>query len=125
MANKENLIPQAHVLTVEEASKGGKNSVIARREKRTIQKILNELLDGKIADNPLFEKLAAKMGIQSDKSIKDVFTIVCLFNSIKEGNLSDLERLSRLLGEETTQEGNNGILDDLMEYLKDEQENVK
>jgi hypothetical protein len=125
MANKENLIPQAHVLTVEEASKGGKNSVIARREKRTIQKILNELLDGKIADNPLFEKLSAKMGIQSDKSIKDVFTIVCLFNSIKEGNLSDLERLSRLLGEETTQEGNNGILDDLMEYLKDEQENVK
>ena len=30
MANEKNLIPQAHTLTVEEASKGGQNSVKAR-----------------------------------------------------------------------------------------------
>ena len=42
MANEKNLIPQAHILTVEEASKGGQNSGKARREKKTIQKILSD-----------------------------------------------------------------------------------
>ena len=100
MANEKNLIPQAHTLTVEEASKGGQNSGKARREKKTIQKILAELLDGQIKDNPQFAKLASKMGVESDKSVKDIFTTICLLNSVKNGNLGDLERLSKLLGED-------------------------
>lgn len=120
MANEKNLIPQAHTLTVEEASKGGQNSGKARREKKTIQKILAGLLDGQIKDIPQFAKLASKMGIESDKSVKDIFTMVCLLNSVKSGNLGDLERLSKLLGEDNAKEHNNGILDELAEYLKNE-----
>ena len=101
MANEKNLIPQAHTLTVEEASKGGIASGKSRREKKMIKDILSDLLDGQIKDSPQFAKLASKMGIQSDKSVKDIFTLVCLLNSVKSGNLSDLEKLSRLLGEET------------------------
>lgn len=101
MANKENLIPQAHVLTVEEQSKGGKKSVEARRQKKTVQKILNDFLSTAAKDNPQVAKLAAKMGLQDDRSIKDLFTIVCTLNTMKDGNLSDLERLSKLLGEQT------------------------
>ena len=41
------------------------------------------------------------MGLKSDDSIKDLFTIVCILNTMKDGNLSDLERLSKLLGEQT------------------------
>lgn len=104
MANEKNLIPQAHTLTVEEASKGGQNSGKARREKKTIQKILADLLDGQIKDNPQFAKLASKMGVESDKSVKDIFTMVCLLNSVKSGNLGDLERLSKLLGEDKQNE---------------------
>jgi hypothetical protein len=100
MANEKNLIPQAHKLTVEEASKGGQNSGKARREKKTIQKILSDLLDSEIKDMPQFAKLASKMGVESDKSVKDIFTMVCLLNSVKSGNLGDLERLSKLLGED-------------------------
>ena len=100
MANEKNLIPQAHTLTVEEASKGGQNSGKARREKKTIQKILNELLDTEVAKSQQFAKLASKMGVESDKSVKDVFTMVCVLNSVKNGNLSDLERLTKLLGED-------------------------
>lgn len=100
MANKENLIPQAHVLTVEEQSKGGKKSVEARRQKKTVQKILNDFLSTAAKDNPQVAKLAAKMGLQDDRSIKDLFTIVCTLNTLKDGNLSDLERLSKLLGEQ-------------------------
>ena len=101
MANKENLIPQAHVLTVEEQSKGGKKSVEVRRQKKTIQKILNDFLSTAAKDSPQVSKLAAKMGLQDDGSIKDLFTIVCTLNTLKDGNLSDLERLSKLLGEQT------------------------
>lgn len=104
MANEKNLIPQAHILTVEEQSAGGKKSAQARREKKTIQKILAELLDGQIKDSPQFAKLASKMGVESDKSVKDIFTMVCLLNSVKSGNLGDLERLSKLLGEDKQNE---------------------
>ena len=124
MANEKNLRPftsdQSHEEAVKNGRKGGIASGKARREKRTIQKILSELLDGEIKDNPQFSKLASKMGIDSDKSVKDVFTMVCLLNSIKSGDLSDLEKLSRLLGEENKAESNNGILEELTEWLKNE-----
>ena len=46
MANKlDNLIPQAHILTVEEASKGGKASGEARRKKATMLQMLEQCLD--------------------------------------------------------------------------------
>ena len=105
---------------VEIARQGGIASGQARREKKTIQKILADLLDGQIKDSPQFAKLASKMGVESDKSVKDIFTMVCLLNSVKSGNLCDLERLSKLLGEDNAKEHNNGILDELTEYLKNE-----
>ena len=105
---------------VENGRKGGIASGQARREKKTIQKILADLLDSEIKDSPQFAKLASKMGVESDKSIKDIFTYICLLNSVKSGNLGDLERLSKLLGEDNAKEQNNGILDELAEYLKNE-----
>ena len=105
---------------VEIARHGGIASGKARREKKTIQKILADLLDSEIKDSPQFAKLASKMGVESDKSVKDIFTMVCLLNSVKSGNLGDLERLSKLLGEGNVKEHNNGILDELTEYLKNE-----
>lgn len=45
MANKnDNLIPQAHVLTVEEQSAGGKRSGEVRRERATMKKVLEDML---------------------------------------------------------------------------------
>ena len=105
---------------VEIARQGGIESGKARREKKTTQKILADLLDSEIKDSPQFAKLASKMGVESDKSVKDIFTMVCLLNSVKSGNLGDLERLSKLLGEDNAKEHNNGILDELTEYLKNE-----
>ena len=102
MANEQNLKP---IRTASEAREKGRNggiaSGIARREKKTVQKILNDFLSTAAKDNPQVSKLAAKMGLKSDDSIKDLFTIVCTLNTLKDGNLSDLERLSKLLGEQT------------------------
>lgn len=103
--NEKNLKP---IRTESEARKKGRNGGIAsgkaRREKKTIQKILADLLDSEIKDSPQFAKLASKMGVESDKSVKDIFTMVCLLNSVKSGNLGDLERLSKLLGEDKQNE---------------------
>ena len=87
-----------------DSQKAGIASGKARREKKTIQKILADLLDSEIKDSPQFAKLASKMGVESDKSVKDIFTMVCLLNSVKSGNLGDLERLSKLLGEDKQNE---------------------
>lgn len=44
MANPDNLIPQAHKLTVEEASKGGKKSGEARKRKRSMRDAMEIML---------------------------------------------------------------------------------
>ena len=102
MANEQNLKP---IRTASEAREKGRNGGIAsgaaRREKKTVQKILNDFLSTSAKDNPQVAKLAAKIGLKSDDSIKDLVTIVCTLNTLKDGNLSDLERLSKLLGEQT------------------------
>ena len=105
--NEKNLIPNEERTPSERrenARKAGVASGKARREKKTIQKILADLLDSEIKDSPQFAKLASKMGVESDKSVKDIFTMVCLLNSVKSGNLGDLERLSKLLGEDKQNE---------------------
>lgn len=104
MANEKNLRTPTTNEAREIGRKGGIASGQARREKKTIQKILADLLDGQIKDSPQFAKLASKMGVESDKSVKDIFTMVCLLNSVKSGNLGDLERLSKLLGEDKQNE---------------------
>ena len=50
MANEQNLIPQAHELTVEEQSRGGKASGKARREKADLRKMAQAILDGTFSD---------------------------------------------------------------------------
>ena len=50
MANEKNLKPQAHVLTVEEASKGGKRSGQKRKERKTMRENLLLLLNETIKD---------------------------------------------------------------------------
>lgn len=104
---------------VENGRKGGIASGQARREKKTIQKILADLLDSEIKDSPQFAKLASKMGVESDKSVKDIFTMVCLLNSVKSGNLGDLERLSKLLGEDKQNENADVMakLDDVLNKI--------
>ena len=120
--NEKNLIPnneRSPSEVRENGRKGGIASGQARREKKTIQKILADLLDGQIKDNPQFAKLASKMGVESDKSIKDIFTMVCLLNSVKSGNLGDLERLSKLLGEDKQNENADVMakLDDVLSKI--------
>lgn len=89
---------------VENGRKGGVNSGIARREKKTVQKILGDYLDLGITENRTLEALARKVGISTDGSIKDLVTAVCVLNTLKNGELKDLELMMKLLGETPTPE---------------------
>lgn len=119
----KNLIPQSERTKDEQreiARMGGIASGKARREKQKTQQILADLVSIKNKDLATFQKEAKKMGLDGDISIHELFTMVCLLNTVKNGNLGDLERLSKLLGEDNAKEHNNGILDELTEYLKNE-----
>ena len=89
---------------VENGRKGGIASGKARREKQKTQQILADIVSIKNKDLAMFQKLAAKLGLDGDISIHEVFTLTCLLNSVKSGNLGDLERLSKLLGEDKQNE---------------------
>ena len=119
MANEKNLRTPTTNEARKIGRKGGIASGQARREKKTIQKILADLLDGQIKDSPQFAKLASKMGVESDKSVKDIFTYICVLNSVKSGNLGDLERLSKLLGEDKQNENADVMakLDDVLSKI--------
>ena len=97
MANEQNL---NHKLTVREQRKGGKNSVKARKQKKTIQNILAALCDSKCSDIPQFKKIAAKIGLDSDKSVKELFTLVSTLNALKTAKMDDLGKMAELLGEQ-------------------------
>lgn len=126
MANEKNLEKgkatqfRAGEEQVKIAKKGGKASGKKRRQQKTVREILATVLDGKIKDNAQFAKLAVKLGVDEKKSIKEFYTLICLLNSFKEDNLGDLEKLTRLLGEDNVKKENNGILEELTEWLKND-----
>lgn len=102
MANEKSLIPQSERTKSEQreiARQGGIASGIARREKKTVQKILDDYLDSKIEGSQTLEAIAQEVGLSSDKSIKELITVACLINTLKKGDISDLEKIAKLLGE--------------------------
>lgn len=104
MANEKNLIPFDERTESEQreiARQGGIASGIARREKKTVQKILGDFLDLGITQNRTLEALARKAGLSTDGSIKDLVTAVCVLNTLKKGDISELEKIAKLLGEQT------------------------
>ena len=101
MPNEQNL----RVPTSSEARRNGKKGGIAsgkaRREKKTVQKILGDFLDLGITQNRTLEALARKAGLSTDGSIKYLVTAVCVLNTLKKGDISELEKIAKLLGEQT------------------------
>lgn len=107
MKNESNLKP---VRSKEEARErgrnGGKASGKARREKKTIQNILTALCDSKCSDIPQFKKIAKKLGLDGDKSVKELFTLVSTLNALKTAKMDDLSKMAELLGEQREKDEN-------------------
>ncbi len=119
MAYNENLKPfQSAEEARENGRKGGIASGKTRREKKTIQRILNEILNTTCSDNAQFAKLASKLGLNSEKSIKEILTYLSIINTAKNANLDELGKLAKLTGEQVEYDDNNGNVIETLVKIK-------
>lgn len=109
MANEQNLIPAAHPLTVEEASKGGIASGKARRERKTLADALRKVLEENAGDSGLTrrEAIAAKVlkRLYEEGDIRDVKVLAEILGEVKQ--TIDIPGLQ--LNVNTSKEGAEGI----------------
>lgn len=88
MSNKKTLVPQAHKLTVDELSKGGKKSVKARKEKKFIRENLEMLMD--VKDEKVKEKLK-HFGIPENEMTLQMAMCVSLVQQAVNGNIKSFQ----------------------------------
>lgn len=120
MANEQNLKPFKTVKEARESGrKGGIASGQARKERKTIQKILIEFLNVKCSDSKQFKRIAAKLGIESEKSIKELLTYLAIINTAKNANLDELSKLTKLIGEMPEMNDNNEDVKETLIKIKE------
>lgn len=100
---------------VEIARQGGIASGKARREKKTIQAILDDYLAQNVDSNKNLKKIAESVGIDGKQSIKELMAAVCIINTLKKGDVDKLQKLCEILGEDNNTE----ILEDMSEAEAD------
>lgn len=98
MANEQNLIPQAHKLTVEEASKGGIASGIARRQKKTLKEI-GDMIGSLKVTSEKNKEIMRQAGIEDEDMINDVGAMFRLNLKAQSGDTKAMELLAKLRGQ--------------------------
>ena len=104
---------------VENGRKGGIASGQARREKKTIQKILTDYLDNDVNSVKSLEKIAKTVGIDGDKSIKELVTAVCILNTLKKGDIDKLSSVMGILGESVEKENTNADVEQTLAVIRE------
>ena len=94
----ENLIPQAHKLTVEEASRGAMKSAETRRKQKTIGNILKQWSSFAVSDKQA-EQLK-KMGFSDDDLVNSTLVAVKLIEKIVHGDLEAMKMYVKLTGQD-------------------------
>ena len=117
MANEQNLKP---VKSKKEARERGRNGGIAsgkaRREKKTFQELAKTLLSLDVKSGKSLNVMK-QMGIKSKDMQYKTLCVLGMMKAAQNGNVNAFEKLQELTGENGTSR-NNGILDELAEYLK-------
>ena len=120
--NEKNLIPLNERTKSEQreiATQGGIASGKARREKKTIQKILIDYLDNDVQSNKSLKKIADTAGITGEQSIKELVTAVCILNTLKKGDVDKLSSIMGLLGESVEKEDTNKDVEETLAIIKE------
>jgi hypothetical protein len=114
VANIDNLIPEAHKLTLEEQSAGGKRSGEVRREKATMKKTLEMLLNEKNSKGKTYRELSTLGLIKGaiDGKAENYKTMLALLGELEEQqsetpqvniNIIDNSNLEKVLYENNNQ----------------------
>lgn len=100
MANEQNLIPGAHKLTVEEASRGG----IASGKKRRLQGAIERALEAKTPEED-YRDLFKRFGIEDDGSKTFASAVACaIVNKASNGDLYAFALVRDTIGEKPKDE---------------------
>ena len=134
MANEKNLIPQAHELTVEEQSRGGKASGKARREKANLRKMAQAILDGTFTDENgtpfsgvdlVQNGLMANLGNPNGRNWGKAMDIIMTLNgaAVSAEQMENIKAATEKIKAETRRitgdtEHHNGMLEELIKGLK-------
>ena len=94
----ENLIAGGHKFTLDEASKGGRNSGEARKKQKTIGNILKQWSSFAVSDKQA-EQLK-KMGFSDDDLVNSTLVAVKLIQKIQGGDLKAMEMYVKLTGQD-------------------------
>jgi hypothetical protein len=101
MANEKNLIPQAHKLTVEEASRGGQKSGEVRREKKTFKNMAETLMSipMKSGKSTEIENIKNFADIKGKNPTVKMAILIALAQKALKGDIRAFELLLAILGE--------------------------
>ena len=95
MANNQNLIPQAHVLTVEESSRGGKASGEARRRKKTMRELAMKMAEAPVT-NGKNKAVLQQLGLEEDEMVNSALVVAGVLNSAKNGNIAAVDKWEQM-----------------------------
>ncbi len=115
MANEQNLIPGGYKLSLEEQSRGGKQSGVVRRRKRTVKQAVELVMSLPVSDPKTKAKLK-KMGIDLDEADNQTAVVVGLFGRAANGDPKASALLFELLDDGNTSaneqtESHNALID--------------
>lgn len=120
MAREENLIP-FNELTEEQhrklASKGGKASVIARKNKKAMKEIMENLLKIPVNDENVKEKMR-EMGIDNEDINNQTAMLVKLMNKALKGDLRAIDMIREITGEKVVEVKVNQVTDAKVQELQ-------
>lgn len=114
MANEQNLIPQAHKLTLEEQSLGGKKSGEVRRKRKAIKEQM-ELLMSLPVKNEKGKKILEEFGIDENNIDNQMLMIVVQYNKAIKGDLEAFKLFQNVLEPPSENEGFENEIEDTSE----------
>lgn len=105
MANEQNLLKPDDLTPKqrrENASKAGKASAAARRQRKTLAENMKLLLNMPVT-NPDDWNDASMMGIQPEEITNAQLLVIAMFREAKSGNVNAFKEIRAMIGEENVQ----------------------
>lgn len=101
---EDNLIPQAHKLTVEEASRGGINSGKSRQAAKKRGDILREIVNTEVTNEKMLANLKALGVFKEHPTLEDYINATATRDLTKKASMQDIQRMNEeIYGPQKTQ----------------------
>ena len=122
LANEQNLIPLNKRTKKEQRkiqSKGGTASAEARRERKTMREYAEFLMGLEVKDSRKFNALV-RAGVPVEGCDNKMLMVFALMKMAQSGDVAAVKEMRSILGENKSDTGENGQLEELIRGLKND-----